>query len=313
MPKKVISTKGLARETWLELRRNSIGGSDAAAACGASPWKSQLELYCEKMGMIPDKETTEAMRRGIYLEEYVAKRFCEESGKEVRRDNSMWADEEYSFLTANVDRVVIGENAGLECKTMNDYSSSDYNLENGEIPSQYYYQCQHYMMVMGWDHMYIAFSTNFKFVWLRIERNDIFIKDMRNEEVSFWYNHIVKKLRPEADGSDSAMRTLEELYPSEYSGTTIEFNFDELGAKYMYLNEQANRIKKEKEEIKGKICGILQTNEKGISYGYSCSWKSQPKDSFDTKRFKADYPALYEQYKTTNISRVFRLNQKKEK
>ncbi len=64
MPKKIINVKEISREEWLELRRNSIGGSDSAAACGMSPWKSPLELYCDKMGMIPDKETNESMRRG---------------------------------------------------------------------------------------------------------------------------------------------------------------------------------------------------------------------------------------------------------
>ena len=45
MAKKVANTKLMSREQWLELRRNSIGGSDAAAACGQSPWVSQLALY----------------------------------------------------------------------------------------------------------------------------------------------------------------------------------------------------------------------------------------------------------------------------
>ena len=56
MAKKVASTKQMPREQWLELRRNSIGGSDAAAACGQSPWTSPLALWCDKMGMIPDRE-----------------------------------------------------------------------------------------------------------------------------------------------------------------------------------------------------------------------------------------------------------------
>ena len=313
MPKKVTSTKDMPREQWLELRRNSIGGSDAAAACGQSPWTSQLALYCDKMGLLPDRETNESMRRGTYLEQYVAERFMEETGKKVQRDNTMWCDEEYPFLTANIDRTVVGEHAGLECKTMNDYSSRDFDFESGEIPVQYYYQCQHYMMVMGWDYMYIAFSTNFSFAWLKIERNDSFIETMRMQEVDFWYNHIVKHLRPEADGSESSMEVLEDLYPEEYEGSVITFDFDNMGAKYMFLNEEAKRIKEEKDEIKAKICDKLQSAEEGLSMNYKATWKTQPKDSFDSKRFKADYPDLYSQYKTTSTSRVFRLSKLKTK
>lgn len=307
MAKKIINTKDISREEWLEIRRNSIGGSDSASACGASPWKSPLELYCEKDGLITDKESNEAMRRGVYLEEYVAQRFEEESGKKVRRDNHMYADDDFPCLTANIDRVIVGENAGLECKTMNDYSSNDYDIEEGEIPTQYYYQLQHYMMVMHWQYMYIAFSSNFKFVWLRVERNDEFIRDMRQKELDFWYNYVVKKQRPECDGSDSAIDTLTRLYPNETPGTVLEFDFDSLGERYTQLTDIANHIKAEKENIKSKICDTLMDAEVGLSAGYKASWKAQTKESMDTKRFKKDHPDLYERYKTTSTSRVFRL------
>lgn len=312
MAKKVATVKDMPREQWLELRRNSIGGSDAAAACGQSPWTSPLELWCDKQGMIPDKETNESMRRGIYLEQYVAERFMEETGKEVRRDNVMWCDDEYPCLTANIDRIVVGEKVGLECKTMNDFSSNDYDLEAGEIPIQYYYQCQHYIMVMGWSYMYIAFSTNFKFIWLKIDRNDEFIDTMKMQELDFWYNNVAKMIRPEADGSDSSMNVLNDLYPNENADSTISFDFDELGYRYLMLTDMIKRANKEKDEIKAKICDTLQDYEKGSSNGYKCSWKSQKKDSFDTKRFKADYPNIYEEYKTTSTSRVFRLTKRKE-
>lgn len=314
MPKKIINVRDISRDEWLEIRRNSIGGSDAASACGMSPWKSPLELWCEKMDMIPDKETNESMRRGTYLEEYVAQRFQEETGKKVRRDNFMYSSDDFPCLTANIDRVIVGEDAGLECKTMNDYSSNDYDFESGEIPVQYYCQCQHYMMVMGWSYMYIAFSSNFKFSWLRIDRNDEFIKDMRQKELDFWYNFVIKKIRPEADGSESAMKTLEDLYPSEYEGTSIDFDFDDLGARYTYLNDMISLYKKEKDDIKAKICDTLQDNERGNSRNYTVTWKVQSKNGFDTKRFQKDYPTLYEQYRTVSESRTFRLKaNKKEK
>ena len=312
MAKKVANTKLMSREQWLELRRNSIGGSDAAAACGQSPWVSQLALYCDKMGLIPDRETNESMRSGTYLEEYVAQRFMEETGKKVRRDNAMWCDEEYTFLTANVDRVIVGENAGLECKTMNDYSANDFDFESGEIPVQYYYQCQHYMMVMGWDYMYIAFSTNFKFIWLKIDRNDTFIDTMRLQEVDFWYNHIVKRLRPEADGSESSMEVLEDLYPEEYKDATISFDFDALGERYLYLNDLEKRASAGKAEIKAKICDTLQNAEEGISANYKATWKLKESGKIDTKRFRADYPDLFEEYKKPK-TRTFNLTALKRK
>jgi len=47
---RLISTKELPREEWLEVRKQGIGSSDAAAAVGLNPYKSQLELWLEKTG-----------------------------------------------------------------------------------------------------------------------------------------------------------------------------------------------------------------------------------------------------------------------
>ena len=41
----------------------------------------------------------------------------EATGKKVRRANAMFYDEKHPFMLADVDRMVVNENAGLECKT----------------------------------------------------------------------------------------------------------------------------------------------------------------------------------------------------
>ncbi|MEG1781609.1 MAG: YqaJ viral recombinase family protein [Clostridium sp.] len=43
------------REEWLAARKNHIGGSDASACVGMNPYKSNVELWKEKMGIrIPE-------------------------------------------------------------------------------------------------------------------------------------------------------------------------------------------------------------------------------------------------------------------
>ena len=36
--KRLVSTKGLSREDWLAVRKQGVGSSDAAAACGIHPY-----------------------------------------------------------------------------------------------------------------------------------------------------------------------------------------------------------------------------------------------------------------------------------
>ncbi len=47
---RLVGTKQLSREAWLAVRKDGIGSSDAAAAVGLNPYKSQLELWLEKTG-----------------------------------------------------------------------------------------------------------------------------------------------------------------------------------------------------------------------------------------------------------------------
>ena len=141
-------------EEWRALRRKGIGGSDAGTICGLNRFSSLLALYADKKGLIPDKEDNEAMRLGRDLEEYVALRFKQEMAdrgtpKKVKNCNFILRHPEHQFMLANVDRLIVGENAGLECKTTNVFNQTDF--DGGNVPESYYCQCQHYMAVTGAD------------------------------------------------------------------------------------------------------------------------------------------------------------------
>jgi hypothetical protein len=49
-PKRLVRTKNLSREDWLQVRKQGIGSSDAAASCGIHPYLSMLELWMIKTG-----------------------------------------------------------------------------------------------------------------------------------------------------------------------------------------------------------------------------------------------------------------------
>lgn len=167
MARVIVKTISLSHEDWLGYRRKGLGGSDASTVCGLNPYSSKLTLWADKTGRLPEKEDNEAMRTGRDLEQYVASRFEEATGKRVHRKNAMFAHDKYDFITANVDREVVGENAGLECKTTSAYARSDF--ENGEVPLNYLCQCRHYMNVMGYDKMYLAVLVMGRaFYWFEI-------------------------------------------------------------------------------------------------------------------------------------------------
>lgn len=300
---KLINTKEISHDEWLTLRKKSIGGSDSGALMDMSPWSSPLSLYAEKKGLTSAKETSEAMRLGTDLESYVALRFCEETGKKVRKDNFMWQDDEYDFITANVDREIVGENAGLECKTMSSFSG--YDLENGDVPSQYYCQCQHYMMVKGYDRMYLAILVFQKGVYvLTIERNEPFIKQLRDAEIAFWKDYVEKNLMPAPSGND--METVKEIYPAAISGQMSLDGADNNIKRIRELDSVIKDFKAEQEKLKADLCARLGDHAVGLGSEYACSWKNQKRESVDSGRLKKEYPDIYEKVKKVSEFRVFR-------
>ena len=305
MARKLVNTKEISHEDWLELRKRSIGGSDAGTCVGMNQYSSLISLYADKKGLSKPIEDNEAMRLGRDLEQYVADRFMEATGKKLVNDNFFYLDDEYDFISANVDRRVVGENAGFEAKTMSSFNG--YNIEAGEIPAHYYCQCQHYCMVRGWDYIYIGILVLQKgFYWHKIDRNDDFIKQLRDAEVDVWKNYIEEDIIPEPDGSDSSISTLKELYPTGRDTEIIIPGLDRMILEYKAASEREKEVKEHKQKLQAQICARLGSNDVGIGHDFGCSWKNQSKESVDTKRLKAERPDIYQKYIKVSDYRVFR-------
>ena len=313
MARKLVNTKEITHDQWLALRRQSLGGSDSGICVNMNQYSSLLTLYSRKKGLVKDAEDNEAMRLGRDLEQYVADRFMEATGKKVINDHFMYLDDDYDFISANVDRKVVKENAGFEAKTMSGFNG--YNIEAGDIPGHYYCQLQHYCMVMGWDYMYIGILVLQKgFYWHKVKRNDDFIKSLREAEIAFWTQYVEKGIMPEPDGSDASIDTLKDLYPKGYKDTEIVIpGLDRLITDYKSLKEIADDYGKQAERVKAQICQRLGSNEAGIGLQYGCSWRNQSKETIDTKRLKAEHPEIYSEYAKVSEYRVFRTRTIKEK
>lgn len=217
-----IPTATMSKEEWTALRSTTIGGSDAAAILGLNPYKSPYALWAEKTGkVIPeDISQKEAVRLGTDLEEYVAKRFTEATGKKVRRENYTVFRDDMPYAHANYDRLVIGERAGLEIKTTNALHLSKF--KNGEFPATYYAQCCHYLLVSGLDRWYLAVLVlGIDFKVFVIERDEAELEALKEVEESFWEN-IQSETPPAIDGMDSTIDALNAEFPASDPDTEMD-------------------------------------------------------------------------------------------
>ena len=305
--RKLVSTLDLDYDKWLEYRKNSIGGSDCATIIGLNKYKSSYSLWAEKKGYFDNsQEDTEIMRQGRDFEEYVAQRFCEATGKKVRKKNYMFLHDDYDFISANVDREIVGENAGLECKTTSVYNKADF--ENGEIPEYYYCQCMHYMAVMGYDKMYLAVLVLSKgFYWFEIERDEIEIKALLDMEIDWWNRYILGSEIPEIDGSDSTLNAVRYINKDTVADVKDISKLDDVLNEYEAVSKQKKFIENREKELKNNIIAFMGSNEIGNSNKYSVSCKSQKKTSIDTATLKKELPDIYNKYSKQSETRVLRI------
>lgn len=285
-----VSTLNMPHEEWLELRKQTIGGSDAAGIIGLNQYSSPYSVWADKTGRLPPKPDNEAMRQGRDLEDYVASRWCEATGKRVRRENSMIYCEEYPFAHADIDRWVIGENAGLECKT-----TSVMNLKKfkgGDYPENYYVQCVHYMAVTGADRWYLGvLILNQGFYEFVIERDEAEIEALMAQEEVFW-NLVKSDTPPGVDGRDPTTETLGTIYQGGESNSIDLFGRESLLRQYIELREKEAEIRTQIEAIKQTIMQDMGDNEKALCGRFSVSWRPQTRRTFDYKAFASNHPEL---------------------
>lgn len=302
------------REEWLADRAAGLGGSDAGAVLSINPYKSAYTLWAEKTGLISGEvKETEAIRIGNDLEDYVARRFTKETGKKVRKSGYSYQSKERPWMLANIDRFVIGENAGLECKTANLFKEGEYRA--GTVPPQYYAQCLHYMAVMGFDRMYLAVLVLQRgFFTYEIDRADPAVESdiqaLIAAEDCFWNGCVKANLPPEADGSESTSKTLDQLHykAAVRSGEVADLRgFDRDLEMIEDLKQQIKRLTNDKKEYENQIKKkmISASAVYGNGSDYRVDWKPQEKTLIDSTRLKAERPEIAAEYSKVSKSQPF--------
>lgn len=300
-----IPTTNMTREEWLKERKDGIGGSDAGAICGLNPYRSPIAVYQDKISTETDDTDNESMRQGRDFEDYVAGRFMEETGKKVRRANAIYKSREYPFLFANVDRMITGEKAGLECKTASAYSADKW--KDGHIPESYQLQCHHYMAVTGAEAWYIAVVILGKdFLWHRIERDEEIIRNLISIESHFWNNHVIPHIMPEPDGSECSEHLIRQMAgKAAYEKEILLTGFDEQLKRRAEIAELIERLDMEKKTIEQKLKLYMGDAEIAENDHYRITWKNSQTERLDTKALKQEQPEIYRKYARITESRRF--------
>jgi putative phage-type endonuclease len=306
----LAKTLDMHRDEWLELRRQGLGGSDSAAIIGLDRYRSAFDVYAEKVGLKTEQPDNEAMRQGRDLEQYVAERFMEATGKKVRRRNAILQHPEYPFMTANIDRWVVGENAGFEAKTTSVLNRTKF--AQGEYPPNYYVQCMHYMAVTGADRWYLAVLVlNKAFYVFTIERDEAEIQTLIDAEKDFWENHVLKQIPPAPDGTESTSELIKQLFPEAREREEIAlYGHEDKIQQYLELDAQVKELTQKRDALKQELQLAMSDAEIGRAQGYVIEWKNQVRQTLDTQRLKKEQAEIYEKYlKPAQVVRMFKIKE----
>lgn len=195
-PLVLVDTENLPEDEWLEWRRRGIGGSDAAAILGVSPFTTARDLYYDKLKVISyeDGESNWVAKKvGHLLEDLVAEIFHVKTGFRIYQVKKMFYHPVYTYMLADIDYFIElpnGKTAILEIKTTN-YNAKDHWWCDGQeiVPINYEIQGRHYMCVMNIDEVYYCclYGNNEDEVIIRhIVRDLDYEAELIDLEGNFW-------------------------------------------------------------------------------------------------------------------------------
>jgi putative phage-type endonuclease len=298
----------MEREDWLQVRRSGIGSSDAAAAVGLNPYKSQLELWMEKTGrggalpQVDPNDEASPMYWGTLLEPIVAAHYSKRTGNRVRKVNAVLQHPTYPWMLANLDREVMGcpDVAILECKTA---GLNGARLWKEGVPDYVHLQVMHQLAVTGKHAADVAVLICGQELQVhRIERDEQQIQQLIQLEQSFW-SYVENDTPPPADGSESADQALRCLYPND-TGQVLDLSEEtELAAAFSDLLAIRQRLADAtalESKLKQRIQQRMGDVSRAVFESGEVSWKrSKDSTTLDVQRLLQEQPELLAAYGQT--------------
>ena len=300
------------KQEWLRERKNYLGGTDLAAICGLSPYRTALDVYLDKTSDDIAENTNSAMRWGTLLEDVIAKEYAQVTGYDVEVEPNTIYHPEYKFLAANIDRWVDRwVNNGthiLECKTTSFLKAKEWgDLGTDQIPESYLVQVAYYAAICDVPKVDIAVligGQDFR-IYTYMKNNNLEDKLIKIA-YNFWYNHIEKRIPPKCINIKDTFNLFPQSNNKEITAKEdILAKLEELKktrASEEEIQKTIERLKVEIQEFMRDYDVLI--DEKG---NIVATWKNTaPRSFFDLKKFKGEAKEMYLKYVSiAKQSRVF--------
>ncbi len=304
-----LESDEIPTDEWVKERQNYFGGSDVAAILQQSSFKTPLQVWLRKQGVIDPVESTPIMEFGNVFEPVMAGYFEDLTGLKTRRVNKPFVHEEHGFLRANIDRQILNADdvpgtGVLELKTTN---SHRLNALDGHYPIEWEYQIQHYLGLTGYRYGYLFIyerDTCEFYEPILVERNEELIAGNTQRLIQWWQRHMTGGKRPDPINEEDLLI----LYPDASDGKVVEASplartcYQELKE----VREEKSELEEQETELKNQLKEELGDAERLVFAGQTLiTWKSHTSRRLDTANLREDEPETYQQYLAESRYRRF--------
>ncbi|MGN0494307.1 MAG: YqaJ viral recombinase family protein [Acutalibacteraceae bacterium] len=332
-PGVLTETSKLSREEWLKWRRKGIGGSDAAAVLGVSPYATARDLYYDKVNIVSSSDEDSGWVQkeiGHLLEDLVAQIFSRKTGYEVFKEKKMFFHPIYPYMLADLDYLIKlpgDKTAILEIKTTNYNAKDNWWLDGKEtVPVNYEIQGRHYMAVTNIDCVYYCClygNSEDEVIIRHIDRDFIYEEELIALEGEFWNSNVTARVPPPyLEDGDLVLESVNRHIGAPNSDAPkvkLNAKTESQVIRFLELQAEKRKLESEKKKIESemkRLQGCILT-EMGKSRNALCTLNGEPyrieynsvykptvgKDSLF--RLKEQYPEVYESFVTVAESRRF--------
>ena len=290
------------REKWLKWRRGGICGSDIAAVIDRAQAgrRTAIDIYNEKLEIVPSSAPSEAMKWGLILEKPVADEYARQFAVRYSTDHQLTiqGDGKKSWMRGTPDRIVVKpERYGLDIKL----SSTGYGYgknSDDDVPNETLLQCLWYMHITKTARLHGGIDQWKVFLLAGLQSSVYTINYSKELAVkieercrAFWFENILKQNPPGQNTDESISDYIRKRY-IEVSGThkaspvlvKLVDDYERAREKAKELHEQhVAHYEQKAEEMKEKIMQLAAGKAIVLTPHYKLRW---------TNGGKVDWEAL---------------------
>jgi putative phage-type endonuclease len=288
----------------------TLGGSEAAAACGVDPYRSRVALWLEKRGEWK-QDAGEPALWGNLLEPVVYAELERRGFQVMPAPADGFVDDDRPWLHGHPDGFaeVEGEAALLEIKTAGQWTAGEWKSDSG-APLPYLLQLHHYFELTGYSVALLAVLIAGQRLETRIvHRDDAVIARMLDLEGDF-----IELLRsgsmPAPDGSESAKEALRAMFEPTpglvvRADKAIESHVREARILRESINARKEQLAKHEQIVQaymGEATELISRHDTTLA-----KWTPYDRTALDTKALKEAMPGTFTEFSATKTLRRFTL------